>query len=289
MHYDGFIIRPPSEADSVILQATVGCSHNKCTFCAAYKDKRFSIKKDEIILEDIKYAAQNLSMLKRVFICDGDALIIPQKRLIWILERIREHLPWVRRVGVYSNTKSIKRKTDDELKELKSLGLGIGYLGVESGDDETLLRVNKGTTASNTILQGRRLKEAGIKVSVSVLLGIAGTKRSLIHAKVTGELLSAMDPDYIGALTVMVLPGTPLFEEQEKGAWILPDTTGMLKELREMILYTNLSGGLFFSNHASNYIPIKARLPKDKEKSIHLLDKAINGEIPLKPEHMRAL
>lgn len=289
MHYDGFIIRPPSEADSVILQATVGCSHNKCTFCAAYKDKRFSIKKDEIILEDIKYAAKNLSMLKRVFICDGDALIIPQKRLIWILERIREHLPWVRRVGVYSNAKSIKRKTDDELKELKSLGLGIGYLGVESGDNETLLRVNKGTTASNTILQGRRLKEAGIKVSVSVLLGIAGTKRSLIHAKATGELLSAMDPDYIGALTVMVLPGTPLFEEQERGAWTLPDTSGILKELREMILYTNLSSGLFFSNHASNYVPIKARLPKDKEKSIHLLDKAIKGEIPLKPEHMRAL
>lgn len=289
MHYDGFIIRPPSEADSVILQATVGCSHNKCTFCAAYKDKRFSIKKDEIILEDIKYAAKNLSMLKRVFICDGDALIIPQKRLVWILERIREHLPWVRRVGVYSNAKSIKRKTDDELKELKSLGLGIGYLGVESGDDETLLRVNKGTKASNTILQGRRLKEAGIKVSVSLLLGIAGTKRSLIHARATGDLLSAMDPDYIGALTVMVLPGTPLFEEQEKGEWTLPDTTGLLKELREMILYTNLSSGLFFSNHASNYIPIKARLPKDKEKAIDLLDKAINGDIPLKPEHMRAL
>ena len=162
MEYEGMVIRPPSEADSILLQVTVGCSHNKCSFCGTYKEKRFRIKKDERILKDILFAARYCRRQDRVFLMDGDALIIPQKRLVWILERIREHLPWVRRIGLYANAKSIKMKTDEELRQLKELGLGIVYLGVETGHPELLKKICKGTSAENLIRQGKRIKAAGI-------------------------------------------------------------------------------------------------------------------------------
>ncbi len=174
MHYEGIVIRPPSEAFSILLQVTLGCSHNKCTFCGTYRDKRFTIKDEETILDDILFASKYMQGQDRVFLMDGDALIIPQKRLVWILDRIKEHLPRVRRVGAYANAKSIKIKTDEQLSELKGKGLRILYLGVESGDEETLQKIDKGTKASNLIIQGRRVKEAGSKLSVTVLLGIAG-------------------------------------------------------------------------------------------------------------------
>ncbi|MBW1862516.1 MAG: B12-binding domain-containing radical SAM protein, partial [Deltaproteobacteria bacterium] len=208
MHYEGTCIRPPSEAYSILLQVTVGCSHNKCTFCGTYKDKRFRIKDDKIILSDILFASRHMGRQDRVFLMDGDALIIPEKRLMWILDRIKEHLPWVRRVGAYANSKSIKMKSLEELIELRENGLKILYLGVESGDDETLKKMRKGTSAQNLITMGKKVREAGIKLSVTVLLGIAGSERTLEHARATGRLLSAMDPNYVGALTVMLIPGT---------------------------------------------------------------------------------
>ena len=289
MHYEGNCIRPPSEAYSILLQVTVGCSHNKCTFCATYKDKRFRIKDDRIILSDILFAAKYMKRQDRVFLMDGDALIIPQKRLMWILDRIREHLPWVRRVGAYANAKSIKMKSLEELIQLKKNGLGILYLGVETGDAELLKEIRKGTSAENLINMGRKVRDAGIKLSVTVLLGIAGKERSLDHARATGELLSAMDPNYVGALTVMLIPGTPLHEDFMNGKLELPDERGLLLELREMIVHTNLSRGLFFSNHASNYLPVKARLPKGKQQALDQIDGALRGEIDLRPEWMRAL
>jgi radical SAM superfamily enzyme YgiQ (UPF0313 family) len=289
MQYEGTIIRPPSEAFSILLQVTLGCSHNKCTFCGTYKDKRFSIKDDDTILADILFAAKYMRNQHRLFLMDGDALIIPQRKLVWILDTIEENLPWVRRVGAYANAKSIKLKSDEELIQLKEKGLGIIYLGVESGDDETLEKVCKGTRAENLIKQGRRVKRAGIKLSVTVLLGIAGRSGSLKHAKATGELLTAMDPNYVGALTVMILPNTPLDEELRAGRFELPDKRELLLELREMFKHTHLSGGLFFSNHASNYLPVKARLPKDREKTLRLIDGALRGEVALKPEWMRGL
>jgi radical SAM superfamily enzyme YgiQ (UPF0313 family) len=289
MHYEGLIIRPPSEAFSILLQVTVGCSHNKCTFCGSYRDKRFRIKDNTTILDDILFASRYMRRQHRVFLLDGDALIVPQERLMWVLEEIRRHLPWVRRVGAYANAKSIKMKTDEHLAALREKGLGILYLGVESGDDETLRQVGKGTTAANLILQGRRVKEAGMKLSVTVLLGIAGPARSLKHARATGELLSATDPDYVGALTVMVLSNTPLGEDQASGRFVLPGQRELLMELGEMITHTHLSGGLFFANHASNYLPLKARLPKDREQALGLIDEAIRGEIALKPEWLRGL
>jgi radical SAM superfamily enzyme YgiQ (UPF0313 family) len=287
MHYEGTIIRPPSEALSILLQVTLGCSHNSCTFCGTYNDKRFNIRDEGTILRDILFASKYMRNQHRLFLMDGDALIIPQKKLVWIMDKIQEHLPWVRRVGAYANAKSIKMKSDEDLSLLKEKGLGILYLGVESGDDETLKKVCKGTTAENLVIQGRRVQQAGIKLSVTVLLGIAGRSGSLRHARATGELLTAMDPNYVGALTVMILPNTPLGEDFAAGGFELPDKKELLQELREMFTHTHLSGGLFFSNHASNYLPVKARLPKDREKTLALIDGALRGEVALKPEWMR--
>lgn len=289
MHYEGNCIRPPSEAYSILLQVTVGCSHNKCTFCGTYTGKRFRIKEDRIILSDILFASKYMKRQDRVFLMDGDALIIPQKRLMWVLDRIREHLPWVRRVGAYANAKSIKMKSPEELIQLKKNGLGILYLGVETGDVELLKEIRKGTSAEHLINMGRKVRDANIKLSVTVLLGIAGRERSLEHARATGELLSAMDPNYVGALTVMLIPGTPLHEDFTSGKFELPDERGFLLELREMIAHTNLSRGLFFSNHASNYLPVKARLPKGKQQALDQIDGALKGDIGLRPEWMRAL
>lgn len=289
MHYEGMCIRPPSEANSILLQATVGCSHNKCTFCGSYKDKRFRIKDNDIILSDILFASRHMQDQGRLFIMDGDALIIPYRRLTWILERIKEHLPWVKRIGVYANSKGIKMKSEEELIKLKEMGIGIIYMGIESGDDQILESIRKGANAQRIIDMGKKVKKAGIKLSVTVLLGIAGKEMSLTHARATGELLSAMDPDYVGALTLMIIPGTPLADDISAGRFELPDNSGLLMELREMIASTNLTRGLFFSNHASNYLPVKARLPKEKNQTLDLIDMALQGKVGLRPEWMRAL
>lgn len=289
MHYEGFIIRPPSEAYSILLQVTVGCSHNKCTFCGTYKGERFKIKSDEIILQDIKYAAKNFTRQDRLFICDGDALIVPQKRLVWILSEIQKQLPWVKRVGVYANTKGIKMKSPEELKELHNRGLGIAYMGLETGDDETLKNIHKGANARTMIDMGKKIRAAGINLSITVLLGIAGKERSQIHAAETGRVLSEIDPEYVGALSLMLIPGTPLNNDYEAGKFILLEPGEMLQELRTMIEHTSLSNGLFHANHASNYLPIRAKFPDDKKKTLALIDEALAGRVALKPEFLRAL
>jgi radical SAM superfamily enzyme YgiQ (UPF0313 family) len=289
MHYEGNIIRPPSEANSILLQITVGCSRNKCTFCGTYQGERFKIKSDEMIMSDIEFAATHCRRQRRVFLCDGDALIIPQKRLLAILDRIKERLPWVTRVGAYANSKSLKMKTMDQLQTLRQRGLGILYMGLETGDDVTLKAINKGALATAMIEMGRKAKAAGFKLSITVLLGIAGRARSQIHARETGRVLSAIDPDYIGALSLMLIPGTPLHDDYAAGRFPLLDAKEMLAELRTMFANTHLSKGLFHANHASNYLSIKARLPKDRDSVLELIDKALAGEIELKPEWLRAL
>ena len=289
MHYEGNIIRPPSEANSILIQVTVGCSRNKCTFCGTYTGERFRIKPDEIILDDIAFAAKYCKHQRRVFLCDGDALIIPQKKLLKILTEIKKQLYWTTRVGIYANAKSLRMKTLEELKELKENGIGIAYMGLESGDDITLKKINKGATSEEMIQMGRKAREASIKLSITVLLGIAGRTRSQIHAEATGKVLSAIDPDYVGALTLMLIPGTPLYEDYQSGKFPLLEPDEMLAELRTMIANTNLTRGLFHANHASNYLPIRARLPKDKEKTLALIDQALVGNVTLKPEWLRAL
>ena len=289
MHYKGNIIRPPSEANSIILQVTLGCSHNKCTFCGTYKGQRFEIKPDSTIFEDIMFASQYFKKQRRIFLCDGDALIIPQKRLLNILNKIEKIMPWITRVGVYANCKSLKLKSLEELITLKNHGLGIIYMGLETGDDVTLKKIQKGVLSESMILMGKKVKAAGIKLSITVLLGIAGKKRSEIHALKTGGILSEIDPEYIGALSLMLLPNTPLYRDYVSGKFQLLSSFEMLTELRNMIAATHLSKGLFHANHASNYLPVKARLPGDKEKTLEVLDRAINKEIAIKPEYLRAL
>ncbi|WP_457552117.1 radical SAM protein [Desulfobacula sp.] len=289
MHYEGMMIRPPSEADSILLQVTLGCSHNKCTFCGTFRGKRFYIKKDDVIFEDIEFARQYCQRQNRLFICDGDAMIVPQKRLVNILKQIKKRLPWVERVGLYANTKGIAMKTDEQLKELHDLGVKIAYMGLESGDDQILKEIKKGADAAKMIKMGKRVKESGISLSITVLIGLGGRERSKIHAVETGRVLSAIDPEFVGALSLMLVPGTALFDQHEKGDFELINPQEMLEELGMMIAATHLSNGLFHANHASNYLPIRAKLPEEKEKTLELISQALKGNMALKPEHMRAL
>jgi len=289
MHYEGNIIRPPSEADSVILQVTVGCSHNKCTFCGTYKGERFRIKDESVIDQDILYAARNLSFLRRVFLADGDALIIPQEKLVWIFKRIREEMPWIQRVGLYGNAKSILRKSPEQLEELKGLGLGIVYLGLESGDVQVLRDIRKGMSPERMIEAARRIRSAGIKLSVTALLGIAGRERSLDHARATGQVLSAMDPNYVGVLSLMVLPNTEIGQKVRAGEFEVLEPLELLRELREMLAHTEMTRGLFLANHASNYLPIKVKMPANRDKALEQIDRALAGKTSLKPEWLRGL
>ena len=251
--------------------------------------QRFKIKKEEIIREDIEFARRHCRTQRRVFLCDGDGLIIPQPRLLQILMEIEEKLPWVTRVGIYANAKSLKRKSLEELMELEAHGLKIVYMGLESGDDETLTKVCKKADSATIVTQGRKVRQAGIKLSITVLLGLAGSERSEIHALETGRALSEMDPEYIGALSLMLIPGTQMYQDWKTGDFILPEPEQMLMELRTMIANTHISQGLFFANHASNYLPIRARLPRDRESAIQMIDRALTGDIPLKPDWLRAL
>jgi radical SAM superfamily enzyme YgiQ (UPF0313 family) len=290
MKYEGSIIRPPSEAYSQLLQVTVGCSHNKCTFCPAYKDKKFRIKGFDEIQEDILESA-TCRRIEKVFLCDGDALIIPQKRLVQILESIRINIKGVKRVGTYANAKSILRKTQDELIELKKLGIGIIYLGVETGNAELLEKINKGVTYEQMVRAGHRIKAAGIPLSVTVILGLGGKEKSVQHAIDTARILSDIDPDYAGALTLMMVPGTPVCDEYKKGQFIMPDRFGLLNELAVIIGSSNFTNCFFTSNHASNYLPVKASLPQDKERVLRMIHRVIETGDPesLRPEHLRGL
>ena len=290
MKYDGAIIRPPSEAHSLLLQVTVGCSHNKCTFCPAYKEKKFRIKTDAEIEEDI-LEASHYGRIDKVFLCDGDALIIPQERLEKILLSIRKNIRGLDRIGVYANAKSILRKSAAELAMLRDMGLGIIYFGVESGNDEVLLNIRKGADRAKLAEAGKRVKESGIPLSVTVLLGIAGVEKSMEHARDTASLLTEIDPEYVGALTVMVVPGTPLWESYTNGSFRLPDKFGLIAELGAMIEHSDFSNCFFTSNHASNYLPVRAHLPGDKKQILGIINKIIQSGDPgvLKPEFLRAL
>jgi radical SAM superfamily enzyme YgiQ (UPF0313 family) len=289
LDYEGQVIRPPSEARSIILQATVGCAHNRCTFCVSYKDKRFRIKPRETVEADLGKAARLFPGVRRLFVADGDALIMPMEEWRWLLPAIRKHLPQVQRVGVYATGRAIRKKTDDDLRWLREHGLRIVYLGVESGDDETLAYVEKDSDAEQLVVAGRRIKDAGMTLSVTVLLGIAPPGRSLAHARATGELLTAMDPQFVGALSVMVCDGTGLAELVRRGEHPIPTPAEYLTELREMLSHTRLTDGMFMANHASNYLPLKVRLPVEKEENLALLDAAIAGRVPLRSEAYRAL
>jgi radical SAM superfamily enzyme YgiQ (UPF0313 family) len=291
MDYVGRIFRPPSEAKSLLLQVTVGCSHNRCSYCDMYRDKQFRAKPWEVVERDIEQAAQIGPRYRRVFLCDGDALILSTPKLIKVLEAIRERLPWVERVGVYGDTRGTGKKSVEELTALREAGLGIVYHGVESGDDEVLALIDKGGTRTECVETARKLRAAGIAHSVMVLLGIGGVRLSRQHASATAGLLTEMDPAYVGALTTTVVPGTPLAEQQQRGEFELPEKFRMIEELRTIVDESAFSACRFSANHASNYLPLTCELPRDKAALLAALDDVLRArdEDVLKAEYLRGL
>ncbi len=279
-----------------MLQVSLGCSHNKCTYCAMYDDpaQKFRIKPLDEVCSDIDeaagYAARGI-VVRRVFLCDGDALILPTEHLLAVLAHLRERIPTVRRVGIYGDARSILRKDPADLARLRKLGLGIVYHGAESGDDEVLRRIVKGSTAAEAVKAAERLRDAGIRHSVMVMLGIGGAERSAAHARATAELLTAMDPPFVGALTTTVVPGTPLASQQAAGEFRLPDQWGLLTELRTIIADSRFTRCRFHANHASNYLPLSLNLPADRAVGLAQLDQVLRDRDlgALRPEHWRGL
>ena len=291
MKYEGMIFRPPSEAGSLILQVTVGCSYNRCTFCAAYQGKRFRIKSFTEVREDIDEVSACDPRIRRVFLADGDALAIPQEGLAQILDYLRAKWKGLERVGIYANARDVLQKETEELKTLKEKGLGIIYLGLESGNPEVLKRIKKNGTVDQLIRAARRVKASGILLSVTVILGIGGVELSQAHAEETGRVLSEMDPDFAGALSLMIVPGTPIEEEIETGKLVLPTPFGLIQELEMMIKQCEFTHCFFASNHASNYLPLRIRMPEEKGEALRRIREVLQRKDPalLRPEHLRGL
>ncbi len=291
IEYINPFFRPPSEAKSFILQATIGCSHNNCTYCAMYRkeEQKFRVRPMDEIKEIIDTATQSDLIDDRVFIADGNALVLSKKKLIEIMDYLKEKNPDLERIRMYANVGDILRQGTSNLKELKEHGLDMVYIGFESGDDIVLERIKKGANHEQTVSASLILKEAGIMNSAMVLLGMGGTDRSLEHAEATGKLLTGCDPEYVGALSLQVRPGAPLFEEMERGEFELPNKFQLVKELEVLVQNTELTDGYFFSNHISNYLPIKAKFPEDKEKVLAEIRTVLNSgdESLLRPDYYR--
>ena len=292
MRYRGSVIRPPSEASSLIVQVTYGCSNNTCDFCGTYLDKPFGVRPIEEVAEDVTgLPAAVKRRTERVFLADGDALALSPRRLHELLDLLHGELPNLRRVASYANARNLLAKSVDELAGLRERKLTLLYLGLESGDDRTLADIHKGMTVAEQIEGCRRAKEAGVALSVTAILGLAGRARSLEHGRATGEALSAIDPEYIGILTLMLTPGTELHRKVAAGEVVLPDQLGMLRELREIVAHLEVSDCLFRSNHASNYLPVGGHLPGDKALMLATLDKVLKApeSVQLRPESWRLL
>ena len=292
MRYEGAIFRPFSEADSYLLQCTIGCSHNRCTFCGMYKDKRYRERPLDDILTDIRMAKAQYGDVEKVFLCDGDAIAMPTPQLLRILEALFAAFPSLRHVGSYVGPVSVLTKSPAELSELRQAGLAKAYLGVETGDDRLLREVRKGVSAAEMLQAGTRLVEAGMNLSSMVLLGLAGKgPRSLEHARATAEITNAMRPRYLAALTVTPVPGTVLYSQVERGSFELPDAFETLAEMRELIAGITIDGLKFVGVHASNYLPLNGTLQKDRAAMLSRIDTVIQTRDHnlLRPEHTRGL
>jgi len=290
MKYEGMIYRPPSEADSLILQIAVGCSYNKCTFCHSFQDKNYRVKSFDEIREDIDEASLYGS-IPRVFLADGDALAVPHGDMVRILEYLKLKIHGLKRVGVYANAADVLKKDPGELRELKELGLGIIYLGLVSGSAEVLKRIRKNATAEQMVHAARRVREAGILLSLTVLLGVGGVELSREHARDTGKVLSAMDPDYVGALSLMIVPGTPVDADLRAGRFEMPSPFGLIKELKEIVAGCDFTNCFFASNHASNYLSLRIRMPEEKQSALNRIEAVLDRGDPsaLRPEYLRGL
>ena len=290
--YYGHVIRPPSEANSLILQVMYGCSHGNCTFCGSYVDKPFRVRPFSEVIEDVQNLPEGYKRhVDRVFLADGDALAIPKRRMLELLDLLKAGLPSLQRISAYANAHSLLRLAQEDLDEIHKNGLELLYLGLESGDDPTLEFIKKGVTVAQQIEGGRKAKAAGFAMSVTAILGIGGDERTHEHAIGTGKALSAIDPEYIGILSLMLESGTEMTEAVRSGRFKVPAPLDLLRELREIIANIDVTHAVFRSNHASNYLPLRGTLPEDKAALFEGLDRVIDmgSGARLKPESWRAL
>ncbi|MGI6491323.1 MAG: radical SAM protein [Peptococcaceae bacterium] len=289
MNYEGAIFRPPSEAGSLILQVTVGCSNNTCTFCSAYKDKKFRVKSWPEIEADIISAGRYKNGVNRIFLADGNALMLQNELLLKILKRLYNDFPYLERVGIYAGAQDALKKEPEELIALKEAGLGIVYFGLESGSDAVLKLVRKGVTAADMIKACHRIKEAGLTLSITVISGLGGVDMTREHALRTAEVVSVINPDYLSTLTLMVVKGTKLYDQVQRGEFKLMTPLQDLKELKLMLEHVNLSNCVFRSNHASNYLPLKGVLNRDRDALVSLIERGLATPAMLRPEYLRGL
>lgn len=290
MRYVGDIYRPPSEAYSLLVQVTIGCSHNKCTFCNMFKEKQFKVRNPEEVLEDLAWARSHYSRVERIFLCDGDALCLANHKLIRILDYIRENFPECGRVTTYGRATDALRKTDEELRELREHGMTMVYLGAESGSARVLEIVNKGETREQLIQGVKRLENAGIKTSVTFISGLAGPDMWEEHAIETGKMIAEMNASYVSLLTLMLQPPAPMLEDYRSGKFKLLSPEEVLAETCLMLKYAKPSKPCVFrSNHASNYVSLRGNLPADNENMIASLKRCMEDRGLLKDERFRML
>lgn len=290
MRYEGPLFRPPSEADSFILQATIGCSWNACTYCDMYRSKQYRVRDTAEILADIdEVRAEYGDVINKVFVADGDALAMDLASWEAILAACRRAFPRLRRVSAYATAMNLLEKTPDELRRLRDGGLALLYIGPESGDNVTLRRIAKGADFDDHVEAAGRARAAGMALSTIFLLGVGGTERSAEHALASARLASAMDPRFVSLLILTVIPGTPIATLEERGRFELPGVEGLLREMRTFLAEAQPTDAIFRTNHASNYLPLSGRIPRDRARLLEILDAALGGEIPLRPEWARGL
>jgi radical SAM superfamily enzyme YgiQ (UPF0313 family) len=254
-----------------------------------YRDKEFRVRELWEVLEDVQEAGRLYPGITRVFVADGDALVMETTHWLKILAALKRAFPGLRRISCYATAQNILEKTEAELKELQNAGLTLLYLGPESGDPVTLKRIVKGNTFEDHAESARKAHRAGMKISVIMLLGAGGVDRSKEHAEATARLVSEMDPEFLSALTLTVIPGTPLHRMMEKGRFQLPPIPDLLRELRTIVAESEPSQAIFRTNHASNYLPVEGRLPRDRDRILSAIDAALRGDVPLRPEYFRGL
>ena len=289
MRYYGAVYRPPSEAYSLIVQVTYGCSHNTCAFCSMYKEKRFALRPLDEVLEDFRIARRTYRHVDKVFLADGDALVRKASELYTILDTIRELFPECERVTSYASPASIRIRTDEELRTLRAKGLTMVYMGLESGCDEVLKLMRKGHMSAEIIEMGQKVRRNGIALSVTAITGLGGPELLEQHAIETAKAFNAMNPEYIGMLTLMVEPGTPLYDWVRDGDFRLLTQPQVLRETRLLVENLDSPGSVFRMNHASNYLALKGTLNQDKEAMLRTIDAAEHDLSRLRPEEWRGL
>ena len=288
IEYEGRVFRPPSEAYSLIVQVTIGCSHNKCTFCDMYKEKQFRVRPLEAVKRDFDEARRMYRRVERIFLADGDALMCRAEHMAEILRYIKERFPECERVTSYGSPKSVLVKTQAELDALHALGLDMIYLGLESGSDTVLTRINKGETADEIVRAGLMVKAAGMKLSVTCIADLGSTELSEEHAVKTAEALSRMKPEYIGLLTLLFELPTPLMRDWQEGRFYLMNPIEIAQETLVLLEHIDCEGSVFRANHASNYVNLAGTLNADREAMCEKLRAALEGKVRFKSEAFRA-